>query len=93
MTMETATAFKISGKVQGVGFRYFVSSTAQQLGLKDWVKNHPDGSVVGLVEGDYGLIASFMKELKIGNRWSQVEGVEGQSQSYSGEFESFEIRY
>ncbi|MBT3227750.1 MAG: acylphosphatase, partial [Candidatus Marinimicrobia bacterium] len=46
--MDTATVFRVSGKVQGVGFRFFVSSTAVQLGLTGWVKNHSDGSVVGL---------------------------------------------
>ena len=91
--MDTATVFRISGKVQGVGFRYFVSTTAQQLGLTGWVKNHSDGSVVGLAEGEHGLIVSFLKELKVGNRWSQVEGVENQAQTYSGEYKSFEIRY
>ncbi|MBC8376033.1 MAG: acylphosphatase [FCB group bacterium] len=91
--MDTATVFRISGKVQGVGFRYFVSTMAQQLGLTGWVKNHSDGSVVGLAEGEHGLIVSFLKELKVGNRWSQVERVENQPQTYSGEYKSFEIRY
>ena len=91
--MDTATAFRISGKVQGVGFRYFVRTAAQHLGLTGWVKNNSDGSVVGLAEGEHGLIVSFLKELKVGNRWSQVEGVENEPHSYSGEYKSFEIRY
>jgi len=93
IAMDTATVFRVSGKVQGVGFRFFVSSTAVQLGLTGWVKNHSDGSVVGLAEGEHGLIVSFLKELKVGNRWSQVEGVENHPQNYSGDFKSFEIRY
>jgi len=91
--MDTATVFRISGKVQGVGFRYFVRTTALQLGLTGWVRNHSDGSVVGLVEGEYGLIVAFLKELKVGNRLSRVKGVENEPQSYSGDFKSFEIRY
>ena len=91
--MDTSTTFRVSGKVQGVGFRFYVKSTAQGLGLAGWVKNHSNGSVVGVVEGDQGLIKSFLKELKVGNSWSQVEAVENQPQSYSGEFKSFEIRY
>jgi len=91
--MDTGTVFKISGKVQGVGFRFFVRSTAQQLGVTGWVKNHSDGSVVGLAEGDHGMIVTFLSELKIGNRWSSVEGVEAHPKSYSGDYSSFEIRY
>lgn len=91
--MDTATSFRIVGKVQGVGFRYFVQTTGRQLGLAGWVKNHPDGSVIGHVEGEYGLIVEFLKTLKVGNRWSAVEGVETQTEEYSGDFKSFEIRY
>ena len=91
--MDTSTTFRVSGKVQGVGFRFFVKSTAQGLGLTGWVKNHSDGSVFGVAEGDHGLIISLLKELSIGNRWSRVEAVENHPQSYSGDFKSFEIRY
>jgi len=91
--MNTATSFRITGKVQGVGFRFFVNQTAQQFGLAGWVKNRGDGSVIGLVEGDYGLVVDFLKELKVGNRWSRVEAVENQPHSLSGDFKSFEIRY
>jgi len=91
--MDTALSYRVTGKVQGVGFRYFVSSTAQNLGLTGWVKNHSDGSVIGVAEGDHGLLNSFTDELKIGNRWSQVESVEKHPQVYSGEYKIFEIRY
>jgi len=91
--MNTTTSFRITGKVQGVGFRYFVSGRAQQLGLTGWVKNHSDGSVIGLVEGERGLVIDFLKELKVGNKWSRVGKVENEPMSYTAEFESFEIRY
>jgi len=58
-----------------------------------WVKNHPDGSVIGHVEGEYGLVVDFLKALKVGNRWSSVEGVENQAETFSGDYKSFEIRY
>ena len=91
--MDTATTFRVSGKVQGVGFRFFVKGAAQELGLTGWVKNESDGSVIGTAEGDHGLIVAFLKELKVGNSWSRVEEVHEHPQSYSGEFKSFEIRY
>ncbi len=90
--MDTGTSFRISGKVQGVGFRYFVKTTAQGLGLQGWVKNHSDGSVIGVAEGDHGLIKSFLKALRVGNRWSHVEAIENHPQSYTGEYKSFQIR-
>ena len=91
--MDTSTEFRVSGIVQGVGFRFFVKSTAQGLGLTGWVKNHSDVSVIGVAEGDHGLIISFLKEVGVGNRWSQVEAVENLARSYSGDFKTFEIRY
>ncbi|MCF6237371.1 MAG: acylphosphatase, partial [Candidatus Marinimicrobia bacterium] len=80
-------------RVQGVGFRAFVQSAGRQLGLSGWVKNNPDGSVVGLAEGDHGLLIEFIKLLKTGNRWSSVDGLEEHAQKYSGDYHGFEIRY
>lgn len=91
--MDTAIAFRVSGRVQGVGFRAFVRKSALQLGLKGWVKNNADGSVSGHAEGDYGILKEFIKQVRIGNRWSSVEAIEEQPQKYSGEFQNFEIRY
>ncbi len=91
--METAIVFRAVGKVQRVGFRAFVRTTGLQMGLSGWVKNNPDGSVVGVAEGDHGMLVEFVKALKIGNRWSTVEDVEQQEQRFSGDYESFEIRY
>ena len=91
--MDTALTFRVTGRVQGVGFRYFVQRTGQQLGLTGWVKNRSDGSVTGLVEGEHGLLVEFIKQLKLGNSWSSVEGLEEQPQRYSGEYAGFEIRY
>ncbi|MCF7823234.1 MAG: acylphosphatase [Candidatus Marinimicrobia bacterium] len=91
--MDTAISFLVRGRVQGVAFRAFVKSSAQQLGLKGWVKNDIDGSVRGQVEGDQGLVIEFMKQIRIGNRWSDVEALEEKVLPCSGEFTGFEIRY
>ncbi len=42
----------VKGRVQGVGFRWFVRETSRRLGLAGWVENRPDGSVEIAVEGD-----------------------------------------
>lgn len=91
--MDSAVQFRVTGRVQGVAFRAFVQRTARQIGLNGWVKNNPDGSVSGFAEGDQGLLVEFIKQVKIGNRWSNVRSLEQEPQAFSGEFQSFEIRY
>ena len=91
--MDAAIKFRVTGRVQGVGFRAFVQRTGQQLGLLGWVKNSSDGSVIGLTEGDQNLLIEFAKQLKVGNRWSSVEGWEEQVEKFSGDYQGFEIRY
>ena len=91
--MDTAIKFSVSGRVQGVGFRAFVARTGMQLGLTGWVKNNSDGSVSGVAEGDQGLLVEFIKQVKTGNRWSSVKGLEEQAQRYSGDYHTFGIRY
>ncbi len=91
--MDTAIEFRVTGRVQGVGFRAFVHKSATQLGLSGWVKNESDGSVVGLAEGDYGLLQELIKQVRMGNRWSSVEGIEEHPRQFSGGYKNFEIRY
>jgi len=91
--MDSAVEFRVTGRVQGVAFRAFVQRTARQLGLTGWVRNNPDGSVSGYAEGEQGLLVEFIKQVKIGNRWSNVRSLDQESQPFSGEFQSFDIRY
>jgi len=91
--MDSTVSFRVTGKVQGVGFRYFTKTTADQYQVNGWVKNHPDGSVVGHVQGDHGLVKGFLETLQVGNRWSDVDSLETQVQPFTGEFHGFDIRY
>jgi len=93
MSEEVAIRYEVTGRVQGVGFRAFVSATAKQYGLKGWVKNHYDGSVRGCVQGDRGLVNDFLKQLQIGNRWSSVSGLARTPLSPDSSLQNFEIRY
>ncbi len=83
----------VSGLVQGVGFRYFVTRNAQQLGLKGYVKNLYDGSVLTVVEGEKELIEELFKKLKIGPRSAQVNNSKIEWGEFKNEFSAFGVEY
>ena len=68
--------FVVRGRVQGVGFRYFVLSRARLLGLHGWVRNLPDGSVEARAWGDEAGLESLRVHLAEGPGHARVEGVE-----------------
>ena len=68
--------FVVSGRVQGVGFRYFVVREAEALGLAGWVRNLPDGRVEVLVSGEGGPVDALEGRLWQGPPHALVAGVE-----------------
>ena len=52
-------SFQVHGRVQGIGFRYFVRREAQALELAGWVRNEPDGTVTGAAGGDFSRLEAF----------------------------------
>ena len=82
---------RVSGMVQGVGYRYFCYRKAKDLGITGWVKNQPDGSVLILAEGDRSAIEGFIVELKMGPPASSVNDVNVEWRSFSGEMSEFMI--
>lgn len=64
--------FQAYGRVQGVGFRYYTFGHAQALGLAGWVRNEPDGSVFGLVEGDFSFLEAFRSAVAKGPLTARV---------------------
>lgn len=56
----------VRGRVQGVGFRWFVRETARDLGLAGWVRNRPDGTVEVAAEGSAVTLERLRDELRKG---------------------------
>jgi acylphosphatase len=65
--------FRVTGRVQGVGFRAFVQWTASRLGLGGWVRNCWDGAVEGEAEGTDAALVELQVELRRGPGTSHVE--------------------
>lgn len=55
--------FKLTGRVQGVGMRFYISRLAHKLNVKGYVKNTRDGSVIGEVVGDIKAVDAFFIQL------------------------------
>lgn len=93
MTDETARLHAIArGRVQGVGFRYFVERQASQLNLTGWVRNRWDGTVEVVAEGDRPKLDRFLADLRRGPSASRVTEVETHWDKATGEFRWFSIR-
>jgi acylphosphatase len=67
--------FLVKGRVQGVGFRWFVHREAAELGLRGWVRNTEDGNVEVLAAGEPDQLKDLMKALARGSRGSRVDEV------------------
>ncbi len=74
--MKKSIEAKITGKVQGVWFRKYTKEKADELGIKGFVRNEPDGSVYLEAEGDPYAMRIFKEWLFVGSPKSIVEGVQ-----------------
>lgn len=82
----------VTGRVQGVGFRYFTYSIANKYGLRGWVRNLSDGSVEVMVQGEEARVDNLRKYLLRGNMFIKVGKIREKTLE-AGEFSGFEIRY
>jgi len=84
--------YRVTGRVQGVGFRYFVYREAQALGVDGWVRNRVDGTVEALVEACDEDHARLRRLLEEGPRMSRVTAVEGVDEPDERVTSGFDIR-
>lgn len=86
-----AKQIRVHGRVQGVGFRYFVQRAGNRLGLTGKVRNQPDDTVEIVVTGDPELISEFVKEVTKGPPLSRVERLDIEDIALAKGFRSFQI--
>lgn len=82
----------ISGRVHGVGFRYFVLREAMDLGLTGWVANQLDGTVECVAEGPRADLERLLERLRDGPPAAVVEDVRVRWRPATAQFTSFGIR-
>ena len=85
-----ARSYRIHGRVQGVGFRYFVKQNADALGIRGYVRNEDDGGVFVYAVGDVFSMVQLAGAVRTGPHHSEVRTVE-EKEAAIQKFSSFHI--
>lgn len=91
--MKELRLIRIHGKVQGVGYRAFATRVARALGLKGSIKNHRDGTVEAIVEGEKKSIDEWIEEIRQGPRHAEVTHIDQETKEFTGRLADFEWKY
>ncbi|MFC1490516.1 acylphosphatase [Candidatus Latescibacterota bacterium] len=83
----------VHGRVQGVGFRFFVREKAKIFGMKGWVRNCSDGTVEIHSEGEDELLTDFITEIEKGPVFGNVSGLTVNRITPVGTFSGFNIKF
>lgn len=84
--------FLVSGRVQGVSFRYFTQKRASSLKIVGWVRNLRDGRVEILAAGDQGALAELETAIARGPLLARVDGIERKPADIKLQLTGFQIR-
>jgi acylphosphatase len=90
--MLVARRLLISGRVQGVGFRYFVEDQARAEGVHGWVRNLDDGRVEALIEGDRESVDRVEMAVRRGPPLAHVDDVVAETAIPTGRAIGFSVR-
>ncbi len=82
----------ISGRVQGVNFRYYTMLAAGEYGVTGWVRNRIEGTVEVTAEGPRPKLERLLRFLHRGPTNARVEDIEVEWSAATGEFDGFNIR-
>jgi acylphosphatase len=90
--MLVARRLVLSGRVQGVGFRFFAEDVARREGVHGWVTNRRDGAVEAFVEGDLEAVSRVEARLRHGPPGARVDSVFAEDDVPTGRATGFSIR-
>jgi acylphosphatase len=90
--MLRARRFVVSGRVQGVGFRYYVCEAALHEGVTGWIRNLPDGRVEALAEGEAEAVSRVERRIRQGPPAARVEDVVAGDEVPSGRLSGFLVQ-
>ncbi|MBR3457760.1 MAG: acylphosphatase [Selenomonadaceae bacterium] len=82
-----------SGRVQGVGFRFFVQQNSLELGLTGWVRNMSDGTVTMEVQGEQEAVDELAGRIRKGNLFVKVKSLSLEGEDVVPDEKGFSIRY
>jgi len=91
--MQKEISIKISGRVQGVFFRWETMRLARRLGLAGWVSNESDGTVKIVAQGAEDKLKEFIEWVRRGPKYARVENIETNWNQPKENFADFRIRY
>lgn len=84
---------RFTGRVQGVGFRYFAQMNAAQFHVTGWVKNMYDGSVTVEAQGTKKQIEDFIESMKHGHRFMRIDHVTAEECPLCEGEKDFKVKY
>ena len=91
MSADRRVSARVSGRVQGVGFRYFCRGLAERSGLSGWVKNMPNGEVELEAQGPQESVGKFLEEVKKAFPGARVENLKTDERPPEPGAQGFEI--
>lgn len=86
-----ARRFLVRGRVQGVGFRWFVEREARTLGIAGWVRNNADGAVEVFAQGTRDQLSALRDQLQRGPRAARVDDVDEADANITRDLTTFRI--
>jgi len=93
MNSDSAIKLNVSGRVQGVAFRWFTVKVGRALGLAGYAKNLVDGSVEIEAEGNKSDLDQFIEKVKTGPSISRVDHVKIEWAEPTNNFKNFNVKY
>jgi acylphosphatase len=91
VTTIRTVRLRIDGRVQGVGFRYWMEDEARELGVTGWVRNRRDGSVEAAISGDAALVEAMLARCRHGPPAARVGDVAVLAEE-DGTYQGFDIK-